>query len=397
MNHFVFVVCGGKEHIDSLNFSLKFLKKFSQAKIQVITDLSRNEAIIAHENIIDVKTPEHYNHHEASIYLKTSLHRYLDMAEQNEFCYLDTDVVAVSSQVDFIFNEIPKPIRFAQDHDVFESFSPYATNCGCLEELNQSKHDLSEKLNQLNPDFEHENPYRQAEERKLMETFQFSKSKPLSYGFKMFKYFIFRFLIPVKTFRFSKDFSFDKKQLSWKNRTGKTISFDYPRLSKKLAKQYGILYDKKTGNWKNATGKDFFTKTIACSHLSNHIKETYKINIPSDWRHWNGGVFRFNFQSKDFLEKWHAQTIAEFNNPYTKTRDQAMLAVTAWQFGLQQMKTLPVKYNFITEYNNADVSWDSIKGYTYNGFKSTFKPVFLHIYHHWGDTNWSIWKSLSDL
>ncbi|MGM0650481.1 MAG: hypothetical protein ACQES1_08250, partial [Bacteroidota bacterium] len=77
MNHFVFVVCGSKEHIDKLNFSLKFLKHFSNKNIIVVTDLSRNEAKINHDNILDVSTPEYYNNHKASIYLKTSLHKRL--------------------------------------------------------------------------------------------------------------------------------------------------------------------------------------------------------------------------------------------------------------------------------------------------------------------------------
>jgi hypothetical protein len=43
MNKFVFVVCGGSEHIEELNFSLKFLRKYSKNEIIVLSDLKRNE------------------------------------------------------------------------------------------------------------------------------------------------------------------------------------------------------------------------------------------------------------------------------------------------------------------------------------------------------------------
>jgi hypothetical protein len=70
LNKFVFVVCGSREHIDTLHFSLNALKKYTKNKIVVITDLSRNEIEIQHSDVIDVKTSPKYNHHQASIFLK---------------------------------------------------------------------------------------------------------------------------------------------------------------------------------------------------------------------------------------------------------------------------------------------------------------------------------------
>ncbi len=396
MNYFVFVVCGSREHTDTLNFSLNYLKHFSRANILVITDNSRNEAKIEHDTIIDVKTPEHYSHHEASIFLKTSLHRYLDMTAEDEFCYLDSDVVAVANAVDEIFKLKPAPVLFAQDHDHFDSFSPYALNCGCLEKFNASIQNLSKKLDSLSPDFKHQDPYRQEAERELMDAFDRMKKQPAKHCFQLLQYGLNRFILPRKSFQFAKSFRFQKDNLAWYNKAGKIISFDYPRLSEKLAKTHGIAYDKTTQNWKNQTGKHFFTKTISCPHLREYIKNKYVIKIPAKWRHWNGGVFRFNQKSADFLDTWHKLTIDEFNKPYTKTRDQAMLAVTAWKFGIQNMKTLAVKFNFITEYNNPAVAWHAEKGYTYDRFKTKFAPAFLHIYHHWGHEGWSIWDSLTN-
>ncbi|MFO7790945.1 MAG: heavy-metal-associated domain-containing protein [Bacteroidales bacterium] len=51
MKHFVFVVCGSRKYTDTLNFSLKFLRHFSHARIHVLTDTSHNEAIIEHDRI----------------------------------------------------------------------------------------------------------------------------------------------------------------------------------------------------------------------------------------------------------------------------------------------------------------------------------------------------------
>jgi len=50
---FVFVVCGAREHIDTLHFSIKALQQFSKKTIYVITDVSRNETPILYDNIIN--------------------------------------------------------------------------------------------------------------------------------------------------------------------------------------------------------------------------------------------------------------------------------------------------------------------------------------------------------
>ena len=150
-NIFVFVVCGSKEHIDTLHFSLKALKKFSKNKIIVLTDSMRNEIPIAHDNVIDIKTPEHFNHHQASIYLKTGINKFLPQG--NLYCYLDTDVVALSSKVDDIFSFYIAPISFTSDHCKIDVFSPSAVNCGCKENYDKGKAELDsiyEKFYKIN-------------------------------------------------------------------------------------------------------------------------------------------------------------------------------------------------------------------------------------------------------
>ena len=86
---YVFVVCGSKEHIDTLHLSLKALTSFSEKDVLVLTDSTRNEIDVIHDSIIDVQTPIEYNHHQASIYLKTGIHRFLPIG--NLYCYLDSN------------------------------------------------------------------------------------------------------------------------------------------------------------------------------------------------------------------------------------------------------------------------------------------------------------------
>ncbi|MGQ9847868.1 MAG: hypothetical protein ACUVQP_10290, partial [Bacteroidales bacterium] len=134
---FVFVVCGAKAHIDTLHFSLEQLKKYSQHPIFVVTDSKRNEITIHHNNIIDVQTPSSYNHHQASIWLKTSLHKILP--HDKTYCYLDTDVITLNEECNRVFNYYKPPITFAKDHTTLSYFSPYAVNCNCKINHDKSK------------------------------------------------------------------------------------------------------------------------------------------------------------------------------------------------------------------------------------------------------------------
>ncbi len=148
LRKFVFVVCGGKEHIETLHFSLVALKKYSQLPIIVITDSLRNEISIEHEAIIDIKTPLYFNNHQASIYLKTGIHKFLSFANNEQYCYLDTDVVALNSTIDSIFDFFHTPVIFSTDHCKMDFFSPYAVRCNCI---NESK---AEELDNLIAIFE---------------------------------------------------------------------------------------------------------------------------------------------------------------------------------------------------------------------------------------------------
>src|SRR5258708_17218314 len=135
INKFVFVVCGGREHIDTLHFSLRYLKLFSKNEIVVVTDSLRNGTPVEHNNVVDIKTPEHFTNHQASIYLKTGLNKFLPKGFT--YCYLDTDVVALNQECDDIFKHKQGPVTFAADHCLMPKFSLNAVKCDCLEQNNK--------------------------------------------------------------------------------------------------------------------------------------------------------------------------------------------------------------------------------------------------------------------
>lgn len=149
LNHaFVFAVCGDDEHVETLNFSLRYLKKYSSLPIVIVTDHSRTSATIEHSEVIDVRCPEHFDNHQASIYLKTNLHRILAI-EGKRYCYLDSDVLALNPCVDDIFEHKKGPVTFAADHCQVPAFSPSAVFCGCRERFKKQSRELNELIDRF--------------------------------------------------------------------------------------------------------------------------------------------------------------------------------------------------------------------------------------------------------
>lgn len=396
MNSFVFVVCGNNKHINTLNFSLRFINYYSKFPIIVITDSARNETPIEHDNIIDIVTPSFLDNHQASIFLKTSIHNYLDFSADNKYCYLDSDIVAISEEINNIFLEYKSPIIFAKDHCPINEFSPYAINCDCL----QNQLQKNKKFAKVNLFFKHlfGERYKESSLDRILldEEFEKLKENYIRNSFIYLFYLINRYVIPQKKFRF-KDYYFDKENKFWHNKSGEIFHFDYRHFEKPLKESTGIHFDKKTAVWKDDTGETISPQIPSCRHLTEYLSREYNIQIPENWQHWNGGVFLFDKESRPFLDYWHKITMEEFNNPYTKTRDQGTLAASVWKFGLQKHSTLSNMYNFITEFDNPKISYRENLGFTENGFKSVFSPFFLHIYHEWGHNGWVIWDFVMDL
>ncbi len=396
MNYFVFVVCGAKEHIDTLNYSLKFVRHFSRYPVLVVTDTRRNDNMIEHDRIIDIKTPDCFDNHQASIYLKTGLHKFLNLEENSLYCYLDSDVVAISEDINTIFDCFTPPIIFARDHCNFDEFSPHAMNCGCLEDVCRREREYKPVDMFFRSRFFAADKLFSDDRIALDKQFEEIKGiNPVSI-LKAARYVLLRYFLPVGRFRFGK-YLFDKKERFWYNTQHEIIHIDYRYYSKKLKRKTGAHYDYNTSRWLNRNGEDITPSKALCSHLSEHIAQKYGIEIPGFWRHWNGGVFIFGIQSVGFLEFWHNTTIDEFNDRKSKTRDQGMLALTVWKYNLQNNPVLTMSYNFITEFRNENIAYDRERGFTADGFNTVFNPCFLHIYHEWEHKGWSIWDFVEQL
>jgi hypothetical protein len=131
----VFVVCGPEMHVRTLHTAVANLRPLTSLEIWVVTDAARNEIAIdttGVDRVVEVRSPERFDDHQASIWLKTGLHRHVP---EGEWCYLDTDVIAVAPGVEEVFDHRHAPIAFASDITIVQNqvdrFSPWAMNCEC--------------------------------------------------------------------------------------------------------------------------------------------------------------------------------------------------------------------------------------------------------------------------
>jgi hypothetical protein len=387
---FVFVVCGAEEHINTLNFSLKALKMRTVLPILVVTDLNRNEVDIDHhaDGIIDVRTPDALNHHQASIWLKTSLHRYMPF-ETWLYCYLDTDVVAVRDNVDEVFEDYVPPILFAPDHCRLPSFSAHAVHCRCLEKWEDWSRVLTNAINRHDRNLKLTNPETLALAAELRaELAKIVRSVPLKLSSAL------RYVISPRTFRLNDRFWFDKRSRTWKSHTGEVVLYELN--VRQIERETGFRYKRWSQRWLTGKGERIWPKE--CDHLRTAIRKKFGTDVKvRNWQHWNGGLFLFNHQSHAFLESWHSKTLEAFNDPYWRTRDQGTLIATAWEFGLDRHPSLPRHFNFIADYHHPTMTYLGGLRFRLSAEPEVITPVLMHIYHHWGDLEWDVWRDVENL
>ena len=383
---FVFAVCGSDEHLDTLAFSLEKLKKVTRSDIWVVTDSSRNTKPIVHSQVLDISTPSHFNNHQASIYLKTGLHRFLPPGRR--YCYLDSDVIAISEDCDLIFNEFIPPIRFAPDHCRMRLFSPSAVQCNCQKE--------ADELNRaINLELDRQDPYRNSasaevkELRKELESEYWQmKKNPVQLVWTGIRY-----LSSFSTFRLKPHLIYYRTEKTWKNKEG--LAFMRTANLKTICEALGLKWSWLKPYPRTKDGRSVWR--VECDHLALQIQQKFGIAVKEkDFQHWNGGVFLFDDSSYDFLETWHQLTMEIFKDPAWKTRDQGTLIATVWKFHLQNHPTLDKKWNLLADYNNPDVKW--LEGwYVQVSKKEKLQPVFAHIYHHFFDKSWLLWQKIEEL
>lgn len=382
-NIFVFVVCGAKEHITTLHFSLAYLMKYSNFPIYVVTDEERNEIAIKHNSIINIATPKNYNHHQASIYLKTGLHKFLPKG--NNYCYLDTDVVALSNQCDAIFNEFIAPITFAPDHCKIKKFSAYAVHCGCSKDWQMDREIFASAQQKFDKNSLISDVKLVEQSRKLDYIFNELKHSYLKKIKTGIRYF---FSYPI--FKLNAEFFYNRKTKAWFNQNKDIIKYDFP--IKAIEKETGFKYNWWNHKWFNTRGKSLWEDE--CEHLIDEIKNTFDINVKNkNWQHWNGGVFLFNDTSTDFMETWHTKTNHIFTLPNWKTRDQGTLIATVWEMDLQNQPVLSKNWNFIADCYNKGLALKATENQiSDDGFKNSYSPNFIHVYHNWGNKEWDVWQ-----
>lgn len=389
MNKFVFVVCGSQEHIDTLHFSLQYLRHFSKYEIIVVTDSSRNEIPVRHSNIVDVKTPEEFSNHQASIYLKVGLNKFLP--PKNKYCYLDTDVIALSEDCDAIFNYQQGPVTFAADHCRMPKFSPSAVKCDCWEQNRKDIEALEALMEKFDPSRKQQDPLMEKKKQQLVHKFEIIKQNKLNYLFVSL-----RFLTTIKRFRLDEDTFYDRWKKVWHDREGRVIIMPAESMVKDIEKNSVWRWHPLRRRWLGPDGRDVFN--LECHHLPQYIRDRFGIVVSDkNFQHWNGGVFLFDDSSNDFLNAWFDKTMKIFTYPDWNTRDQGTLIATVWEMGLEKNPLLPQKFNFIADYNNPRLILDSEGNFTDNAFKTKVKPALVHIYHNFGKKGWDIWDYVESI
>ncbi|MFN8286861.1 MAG: hypothetical protein U0V74_08930 [Chitinophagales bacterium] len=382
-NKFVFVVCGAREHVETLHFSLRYLKHFSKNEIIVVTDSSRNEIAVEHDKVVDVKTPEHYNHHQASIYLKVGLNKFLPKGFN--YCYLDTDVVALNNECDDIFSQKKGIITFAPDHCRMPKFSPSAVKCDCYEKNRKDIAELEALMEQYDPARKQQDPLMEKKKKALIHKFEVLKQNKLHY-----LWISIRFVTTLRTFKLDDDTFYDRRKKVWHDKEGRVIITPAESMVKDIEKHSQWRWNSLRRRWIGPDGKDVYD--LECNHLQEYIRNRFQIEVKdSHFQHWNGGVFLFSDDSEDFLNAWFDKTMKVFTYPEWRVRDQGTLIATVWEFGLQNHPMLSKKFNFIADYNNPRLMMDEQGNFSDDAFKTKYKPALMHIYHNFGKKGWDVW------
>ncbi len=440
---FVFVACGAADHLDTLEQALRHLRRFSRHAIVVVTDERRNARPIDHDLVVDRRTPESLSDARAAIYLKTSLHRHLD--PRYLYCYLDSDVLAARPDVEQVFMYRFGPVTFATDHCRMRYFSPWAVECGCLSdrrlaqaaelnaliapldacppELEEKKRRLQTQLEAYSARYRSPSPelaLRRDAVRRLLER---TAGRPLRRRAELLAFVLPQFgarltrrlwqvADPVEAadrviddalgtlpeyIRRELGFDWRLDERRGYDEEGRLLLTDVPF---HVAQKSDYRFDESAREWVDAVGERVFHGP--CDHLREALSEELGVAVADpDWQHWNGGVFLFDARPESgapaFLDSWHELTVRSFDLPRFKARDQGTLIAAAWRHGLQGQPTLPVEFNFLADYHKPGLRFDSAQGFSIDGRPGFVKPYLVHVYHHWGDRDWEVWRWLESL
>ena len=127
---FVFAVIG-TAHVEALALPLRYLRHFSSKQVVVVQ--GRSDIRADADFLIEVTPPAYLSDHQASLWLKTGLMSHFEGSDLagRQFCYLDSDVIALSPGIDEIFSLQLGPVGFCADQVGIDIFSHWAVKCGC--------------------------------------------------------------------------------------------------------------------------------------------------------------------------------------------------------------------------------------------------------------------------
>lgn len=376
---YVFAVCGERFYIEQLHFAIRMLTKRSAVEVVVVTDTRRNELPIIAPRIVDVETPTQFNHHQASIYLKTSLPRHVEPGFL--YCYLDSDVVAVSDEADNIFNQFQAPVTFAADVGKLEDFSPFAVNCGCLEQTKALK-DAEAAY-----DSEAVVEYRKLTDLISSQLDEKNRS-PIGRSKNWFKYHFG----DSEIYRLSDQFYQHKTTGKWFLSNGLDIQEKYERTNW-ISKVSGCEWDSGRKYFVRKDGSN--AQQLKCDHLKQFLQEDFGATVPNGWQHWNGGVFLFDDSASDFFADWHRIVLQVFENLRWKTRDQGALIATVFRHQLQERQLLGHRFNLIVINETAESQHLGRSQFQLNG--NTVDAVFIHVIEGWKDPSSTAWDWIEAL
>jgi hypothetical protein len=414
-NIFVYAVCGVDKWLDQLNISLKYLKNFSKNEIIVVTDLSRNKTEILHDNIINIKTPNEFDNKKASLFLKTSLHKILDMT--NNYCYLDSHIIAVKKGVDRIFNHNYGKITFSPDFCKINKASPYLASCNCRSKRSQEQKELNEIFIKykdykdegkcLTDVLEDESNLLRKLKIKLTALFQvnikklffkyYNESKQHRSGEIDFNFYkVFKIKLFDK-FNIKEEWVYKKYNKAWLNESNEIIFCEHLQLSDYIERISGFRYDKKICEWVNKDNFIIFAEPI-CNHLADMIKNEFGVSLTKpDWQHWNSSVFLFNSKSVDFLDLWHKFTLQLLRNDLTRINDITSLSAAVWKSKIQNRQNLPTEFQLIANLKANNVKYIRNGEYSIDEGKTLISPYFINFGNGFGNNSWEIRNSVENI
>jgi len=397
---FVLAVCGGEPQLARLDEALAFLAAFSSRPVTVVTDPRRNSRLVSAPRVVEVAAPAELDDRAAAIWLKTSLPELLPEllpepdAGESPLCYLDSDVLAVSPEVDRIFDSFVPPATFASDLPSaaadLRRFSRHAVACPCREEGERLErffarldaltalHGAQDELAALDDPAYYRGARFEGERRRgrwwrgVARAWRPDGSLRFEQEFVDGEPVVIRYAFGGSAWRLEKErgdlrgvWRDGQGSFRWVGEGVRGYWEDERRDSfRRLAtadggeeawwfragaprRRWVARPDHDHGGvWLDPAGADLGE----CDHLAEAIEVAFGIAIPDRrWVPWNGGVFLFDSRARPLFARWRALCEAVRADPRFVPRDQGALVAAAHAEGLASHARLPGRFNRIVD------------------------------------------------